>query len=62
MKQLKSGFRFAIETDGSLLIQELQDRKTETDAGSYHCAATWEGQIIHSRKCIVQIAGQSCLP
>ncbi|XP_052785952.1 neogenin-like isoform X3 [Mya arenaria] len=49
--------RLSIEVDGTLVISDIVDRKVETDAGSYHCSATWEGQIIHSRKCSVQVAG-----
>ncbi|XP_052264335.1 neogenin-like isoform X3 [Dreissena polymorpha] len=52
---LVTGSRVSIEKDGNLLISDIVDRKS--DAGSYHCSATWEGQIILSRKCKVLIAG-----
>lgn len=45
--------------DGALIITDLMDRKSESDAGSYHCSALWEGQTILSRKGKVQIAGES---
>ncbi|XP_053387197.1 neogenin-like [Mercenaria mercenaria] len=49
--------RYRVADNGSLLISDITDRKSNTDTGSYQCAATWEGQTILSKKCTVQIAG-----